>query len=249
MKLIILKDEQKLSHYAGKMVMDRVIENPSGLLVFPTGNTPLGMFDYLVSNYQKGKISFNKASLLELDEYFGIELTSELNLFSWLNRTFIQKVDFLSENVFQINSDTKDPDSEIQRINNIVQNKNGIDLLVLGLGPNGHIGFNEPGALPTSPTRIVKLSDSSIQSNSRYWSEGSIIPDSGFTLGMDLLLKAKKIILLVQGQSKAEILNSTLNSEISSAIPSTFLRNLDNCYILADQEAARKVNTQKKVVG
>lgn len=242
MKLIILKDEQELSNYAAQMVIDHVKEKPNGLLVFPTGNTPLGMFDSLVLNFQKGLVSFKNSCLLELDEYFGIAINSPLNLFAWLDRTFIQKVDFLPENVFRINSDIHKPELEIQRIENIIQENAGIDLLVLGLGPNGHLGFNEPGSDSTSPTRIVKLTPESLLSNSRYWAEDSIMPTSGFTLGMDSLLKAKKIILLVQGFSKAEILFETLNSKISATIPSTFLRTLENCFILADQEAASKLN-------
>lgn len=243
MKLIILKDEQELSDYAATMVMDHVNDNPNGLLVFPTGNTPLGMFESLVSKYQKGLVSFRKSSLLELDEYYGIAKNSSLNLFAWLDRTFIQKVDFLPKNVFRFNSASLDSEAEIQRINAIIRSKNGIDMLVLGLGPNGHIGFNEPNSDTTSPTRIVKLTPESLQSNSRYWDESSIVPESGFTLGMDSLLKAKKIILLVQGYSKAEILYSTLNSDISASVPSTYLRTLENCYILADQEAASKLDT------
>ena len=243
MKLIILKNEKELSNYAANMVMDHINYNPNGLLVFPTGNTPLGMFESLVSKYQKGLVSFRNSCLLELDEYYGIAINSYLNLFAWLDRTFIQKVDFLPKNVFRFNSDSLDSEAEIQRINAIIRSKNGIDLLVLGLGPNGHIGFNEPNSDPTSPTRIVKLTPESLQSNSRYWDEDSIVPDSGYTLGMDSLLKAKKIILLVQGYSKAEILYATLNSDISASVPSTYLRTLENCYILADQEAASKLDT------
>jgi len=241
MKLIILRDEKELSACAANMVIEHIKRNPNGLLVFPTGNTPLGMFENLVSNFQKGAVSFKNSFLLELDEYFGIELNDYRSLFNWLNRTMIQNVDFLPENVFRFISNTLDPDSEIQRIEKIIQSKNGIDLLVLGLGPNGHIGFNEPGSLSTSPTRIVKLSQESLQSNARYWKEDSIVPNSGFTLGMSSILKARKVFLLVQGDLKAEILDSTLNAAISAAIPSTFLRNLDNFYVLADQEAARNI--------
>jgi len=241
MKLIIIKDEQALSNTAAKMVMDHVNDSPSGLLVFPTGNTPLGMFDALVSNYKNGLVSFKNSSLLELDEYFGIEINSSLNLFAWLDRTFIQKVDFISENVYRFNSETLSPENEIRRIDKIIESKNGIDLLVLGLGPNGHLGFNEPESDPASPTRIVKLTPESLRSNSRYWPEEFSVPTSGFTLGMDSLLNAKKIILLVQGSSKADILFSTLSSEISASIPSTFLRTLDNCYLLADQDASSKL--------
>jgi glucosamine-6-phosphate deaminase len=244
MKLIVLRDEHELSIYASNLVIEHITNNPGGLVVFPTGNTPLGMFEQLVKNYQKGTVSFNSSLLLELDEYSGIGLNDDLSLFGWLDRTFIEQVDFLPENIYRFNSDTRNPESEIQRIETIIQNNHEIDLLVLGLGPNGHIGFNEPGSCSTSLTRLVELTPESIQSNSRYWSEKSVVPNYGFTLGMNSILKARKVILLVQGSSKAKILYDTLNAPISDQIPATFLRRLENLYILADQEAASLLQTK-----
>jgi len=244
MKLSILQDEKELSIVAANMVIEQIEKKPNSVVVFPTGTTPLGMFDQLVEKYSEEKVSFNKSYLLELDEYFGIGLNDPRNLFAWLDRTLIKKVDFLQENVFRFNSNSKDPDAEIKRIEEIIQTKKGIDILVLGLGPNGHIGFNEPGSLPSSPTRIVPLSQESLQSNARYWDINSPVPKYGFTLGMNTLLNAKKVIMLVQGSSKAEILNIALNNAISDEIPASHLRNLENFTVLADQEAASKLEIE-----
>lgn len=243
MKLTILQNEHELSVFAANLVIEHINNNPKDLLVFPTGNTPLGMFEHLVSNYEAGKVSFKESRLLELDEYSGISLTDDRSLFAWLDRSLINKVNFLTENVYRFNSDNTEVEIEIQRIENIIHKNNGLDLLILGLGPNGHLGFNEPGSSVDSSTRLVKLTPESIQSNARYWSDYSVVPEYGFTLGMKSILSAKKVILLVQGSSKADILYKTINANISDDIPATHLRTLNNCIILSDQEAARKINT------
>ena len=150
----------------------------------------------------------------------------------------IQKVDFKLKNVYRFNSNASDPAKEIARIDRVLCEKKGIDLLILGLGPNGHIGFNEPGSLATSPTRIIELSNESLLSNARYWGEETDVPKKGITLGMKQLLKAKKVILLVQGTAKADILEATVKAPISEKIPATYLRELEQFLILADRDAA-----------
>lgn len=242
MKLISLKDEKELSVYAANLVIDRINQNPQSVIVFPTGNTPLGMFDQLVTKYRDGKVIFRDVCLIELDEYFGISLDDSRNLFNWLNRSFIQKVDLVPQNVFRFNSNAQYPEKEIKRIDQLIEEKNGIDLIVLGLGTNGHVGFNEPGSQATSHTRVVKLSPDSLQSNSRYWDENSLVPSHGFTLGMETIMKSREIILLVQGEQKAGILKEVINSPISDQIPATFLRTVKNFTILADRAAASLIN-------
>jgi glucosamine-6-phosphate deaminase len=241
MKLITLQDENELSIFAANLVIDRLNQNPQAVLVFPTGNTPLGMFEQLVQNYQKGKVSFRVACLIELDEYFGISLDDPCNLFNWLDRTLLQKVDFMPENIYRFNSAAPDAEAETRRIEKIIKDKKGIDLLLLGLGPNGHIGFNEPGSSAFSQTRIVQLSQDSLRSNSRYWGEDKVVPTRGFTLGMSTIMSARDVVLLVQGESKAEILDAAINGPISKKVPASFLRQLEKFTILADKEAACQV--------
>jgi glucosamine-6-phosphate deaminase len=238
MNLIKVQNEFQLSFTSARIVRDYINQHPGSVIVFPTGNTPLGLFEELVLNFKAGKVSFRDSSLIELDEYYDIPLTDPRNLFEWLNRELLQKVDFLPEHVYRFNSEAADPIAESRRIDRIAAELGGIDLLVLGLGINGHIGFNEPGSQPSSQTRLIQLSSESLLSSSNYWGEEVEVPKSGFTLGMSTLLKAKKTILLVQGAAKAEILNATLKAEISEEIPATYLRTLVDLTIIVDQEAA-----------
>ncbi len=238
MKLQIVRDEKELSRQAAELVQTQLALKSESVLLFPTGNTPLGMFEELIGLYQQGLIHFSKSKLLELDEYQGIFLNDPRNLFAWLQRVFISQVDYLPENTFRFYSDAKDVNAEIQSVERTLERLGTIDLLMLGLGPNGHIGFNEPGSTIDSKTRVVSLSKASQLSNSRYWDPTLGVPKSGFTLGIGTILQARKIVLLVQGKSKAEILRETLYAPISSQIPATFLRKKKNLLILADEDAA-----------
>ena len=243
MNFIKVKDENELGKTAARLVCDAIHQKETSTLVFPTGNTPLGMFKELVSLYQSGKVSFRKSKLIELDEYYGIRKDDERNLFAWLNRELLQQVDFQPENIHRFDSFGPDPQVEARRMEKIVNDSGGIDLLVLGLGMNGHLGFNEPGTRIDSPTRLVDLTPESIMSSANYWGAGAEIPRQGFTLGMDVLLKARKTTLLVQGAAKAQVLKETLEGPVTDRLPATYLRNLSDLTIFADNEAVRMIDS------
>ena len=238
MKLSIVSNYTQLSELAAQQVVDFVVQTPDACLVFPTGNTPLGMYNDLVRAYRNGAVSFKQSSLVELDDYFGIPLADSRNLFAWLNRTFINHVDFDPRRVFSFNTGAEDANMEAERMTTEVKNSSGIGLLVLGLGPNGHIGFNEPGSEPASSTRVVELTPESLESNAGYWGRTQNVPTQGITLGMDLLLSAKKVILLVNGKHKAEILRQLVVGGETALLPASFLQRVADFTIIADSPAA-----------
>ena len=242
MDFVKVKNEKELGVTAAKLVCDSLSKKEKNTVIFPTGNTPLGMFNELVVLNRSGKVSFKDTTLFELDEYFGIEKDDDRNLFAWLDRELISQVDFRPENVYRFDSFSSDPQGEINRMTGALQEKGGIDLLVLGLGMNGHLGFNEPGTQMTSPTRLINLTRESIISSTNYWGAGVEIPKQGFTFGMDVLLKARKIILLVQGKSKAQILGKMMNGIITDQIPASYLRLVNDLTIIADEDAAALIN-------
>jgi glucosamine-6-phosphate deaminase len=242
MDFIKVKNEKELGVTAAKLVCDSLGKKDKNTIIFPTGNTPLGMFNELVALHRSGKMSFKGLTLFELDEYFAIEKDDDRNLFAWLDRELISQVDFQTENIYRFDSFTSDPQGEIRRMTGALQMKGGIDLLVLGLGMNGHLGFNEPGTQVNSPTRLINLTRESIISSTNYWGAGVEIPRQGFTFGMDVLLKARKIILLVQGKSKAQILGKMMNGIITDQIPASYLRLVNDLTIIADQDAATLID-------
>ncbi len=235
--LQIEENYSALSRAAARLVIRQLEEKPDSNLVFATGKTPLGMFDELAAAYQQGRISFENASLVELDDYYGIPLEDPRNLFNWLRRDFLDRVEFPLRNTARFLTDTSAPVEECARIEQFIAASGGIDLQVLGLGPNGHLGFNEPGSALDSGTRVVRLAPASLESSQRYWGEQPV-PEYGLTLGLGTLAAARKTLLLVSGGAKAGILHKVLSSPLDPCLPATALHTFPDVLVLADREAA-----------
>lgn len=247
MQLLIVKGEPEFGQTAARLVCEFLAQKPESTLVFPTGNTPLSMYKELVKQFKAGAVNFSHSTLVELDDYYGIPLHDPRNLFSWLQNVFIRQVNFRPEQLFRFNTEAEDAAAEAARMESIVLAKGGIDLLVLGLGPNGHIGFNEPGSESSGSTRVVNLTHESLISNARYWGGISNVPVQGFTLGLDVLRKAAKTILLVSGSHKAGILKQTVEGPITDLLPATCLREMPNVLILADAAAATLLSHKSSI--
>jgi glucosamine-6-phosphate deaminase len=245
MNLIVTKDYDQLSAAAAETLVAHIRQQPDSVLVLPTGNTPLGMYRQLVQRAHGGEVSFDQAYLVELDEYLGIELDDPRNLYRWLDEVFITPAGFSPDRVFRFDSTTVDPTQEVARAEAALEAKGGIGLLVLGLGPNGHLGFNEPGSPFDSRTRAVDLTAESIESNARYWGGADLVPCcQALTLGLGTLSGARQTVLLVSGTAKADILAETLYGPIGVDVPATLLRQIDNVTVIADVEAASRLNGQ-----
>lgn len=239
MEIEIVQDYEAMSQLAAERVIAAVNKKPESVLVFPTGYTPLGLFQQLVKAAENDRVSFERASLVELDDYYGISMDDERNLYRWLEEDLVSKVGIRSKNVVRFKTNTDSPQDECERIEDAIDRLGGIDLLVLGLGTNGHLGFNEPGTEFDSRTRVITLSPASIESNARYWGSKDAVPRQGMTLGLKTLSSARQTLLLVSGERKAEILKKVLTVPIVSKYPATVLRTFDHVTVIADQESAR----------
>lgn len=243
MKLIVTNDYEELSTRAAGLVIEYIQQNPASVLVLATGNSPLGMFARLVSAYQCGKVSFQHCSLVELDDYFDISQEDHRNLYNWLAAEFINRVDVPAENIVRFNTASTDAEQECARVEQAIANLGGIDLLVLGLGPNGHLGFNEPGSDFASPTRVITLSASSIRSSAQYWGKEEDVPRQGITLGLKTLSAARHTLLLVSGMQKAQIFNRIFQGPVTTNIPATILQQQQNLTVIVDKTAAGNIST------
>jgi len=243
MKLIVTKDYEALSMRAAGLVIEHIQQNLASVLVLATGNTPLGMFARLVNAYQCGEVSFKHCSLVELDDYFNISLDDHRSLYNWLAAEFINQVDIPAENIVRFDTASARPKEECARVEQAIANLGGIDLLVLGLGPNGHLGFNEPGSDFESPTRVITLSAASIISSAQYWGKEEDVPRQGITLGLKILSVARHTLLLVSGKQKTQILNSTFQSPVTTNIPATILQQHKNLTVIVDKAAAGNIST------
>jgi glucosamine-6-phosphate deaminase len=233
---IMVAADNVFGRQAASVVMARLEGVSRPLIVLPTGHTPLAMYEALVDGYADHPV-WKRTRCLTLDDYAGLA-PGDARLFQgWLARVFWDKMHIPQENRICFNSTAMDAAAEAARVDGWITQNGPIDVAVLGLGLNGHIGFNEPGSPFHSPTRRVALTHSSIKANAAYWGGEDRVPRHAFTLGLGTLGRAQHIVLLVNGTHKAAILDKVLNGPVTPDIPATVLRTLPHVTIIADRAA------------
>ena len=241
MDVVRVKDYEELSMRAAGIVAAQISRKKNIVLGLPTGQTPVGMYQELIRRFRKGEIDFFKVTTFNLDEYYGLspEHPQSYNYYMW--QTFFSHINIKKENVFLPDGITKDVQKECQHYESLIEERGGIDLQILGIGDNGHIGFNEPAIALNSKTHLVNLSQATIQANSRYFKNFEEVPKKALTMGMGTILKAKQIILLASGMKKASAIAKTIKGQVSTEIPASLLQLHRDITIIIDKEAAREV--------
>ncbi len=236
MQTIVATDFADLSRRAADLVVAQLAVKPASLLVVPTGATPLGLFRELLSAQRAGRADFSHAAFAVLDEYAGLAPGDRRSLTAWLARELLDPLGVGA--VHRLAFDPQgDPAREGARMEAAIAARGGIDLAILGLGPNGHLGFNEPGSAFDTRARLATLAPASITSNSAYWGSEADVPRTGFTLGLGTLLAARQFVLMVSGAHKAEILARVLAAPASPELPASIVHNHAAGIVLADRAA------------
>ena len=239
MQVFIYNDAHSLGRGAAKIVSEAVMANPSLKLGFPTGSTPIGMYAELVQLHQRGRLSFNSAWAFNLDEYVGLAATSSQSYNHFMASNLFNHVDLPLEHRFIPDGMAASPEDEANRYDTLLAEHGPLDLLILGIGTNGHIGFNEPGSAWDSPCRVVDLSEETITANARFFTEeGEQVPKQAITMGMAAILSAKRILLLAMGSSKAACIRGALQEPPTLELPASALQGHSNLTVLLDKEAA-----------
>ncbi len=236
MKVVTADDYDDLSRRAAGLVIDAVRDKPESVLVLPTGTTPLGMFRELTGAVAAGTADFGRARFVTLDEYAGIGPADRRRLLLWLKRELLDGVGVADDRVVAFDP-AAEPLAEAARVEAAVAAWGGIDLAVAGLGPNGHLAFNEPGSAFDSRARRITLTPESIRSNAAYWGTEADVPREGFTLGLGTLRDARQLVLIASGARKLDILSRTLEGPIGEAVPATLLRVHPHATVIADRAA------------
>jgi len=236
MELIAVENEGAFAAAAASLVRTQLEAKPDSLLVVPTGSTPLGMFRVLVAEARSGTLDFGRCRFATLDEYRGIVPGDRRSLQGWLRRELLGPLGIGEERFIAFDA-LADATMEAERVERAIAAAGGIDLAVLGLGPNGHLGFNEPGSLFDSRTRGIRLTPESIRSNAAYWGSEEAVPRDGLTLGLGTLHAARRLVLLVSGERKREILARTLDGSVGPELPATLLRRHPCATVIADRAA------------
>ena len=210
---------------------------PEGATILATGWTPIPIFRELATRHARGELSTPRCPVVQLDEYVGVEDSDARSLYTWLDREFLTPLEIEASSVIRLRGTTADSEQECRRFDAAIAAVGGLYLAVLGLGPNGHVGFNEPPSGPTAGTRVVPLSPESMASNARYWG-GAKVPVEGITAGLELLLSADVVVLVVAGAHKREILRRSVTGRESPDVPASYLRRVPRLIIVADDDAA-----------
>lgn len=213
---------------------------------FPTGNTPLPFYQELLARQAKGQIALGYMRAVMLDDYLGARPDQEISFRNWLDRHFFLPAGLDTRRILPIPTQPHTIAADCREFENRLRAWGGCDLLFLGLGMNGHIGFNEPGAQPDSITHVTPLSQISRQVNAAYWINSSLpedgVPEHGVTMGLGTILESREIILLVRGGEKAAILAQTLQDEITPTLPASLLRRHPHARVFCDVAAAAGLN-------
>ena len=236
MKKIVCENYDEVSRVAADFVGAQLKSCPQSVFGLPTGGTPVGMYKELVRRSNAGELDFSQAISFNLDEYYPIKRDHPQSYYTFMMENLFGKVKFKS---FDIpNGETDDIDKELSRYEAAIKAAGGIDLQVLGIGVNGHIGFNEPGDYYTLSSRHTGLADSTIKANSIYFPEGEKQPTTALTMGIGTIFCAKKIIILISGKNKAEITKKLFDGKIYPDVAASFFLLHNDFTIILDKDAA-----------
>ena len=231
------KNYQDLSRKAANIISAQIIMKPDCVLGLATGSSPIGTYKQLIEWYNKGDLDFSKVTTINLDEYKGLDPDNDQSYRYFMNTNLFDHVNIDKARTFVPDGLEPDPQKACAAYNEIIRSHGGIDLQLLGLGRNGHIGFNEPGAAFEKETHCVDLTESTIEANKRFFASEDDVPKQAYTMGVGTILRAKAILLVVSGKDKAEALNAVVNGPITPQVPGSVLRLHPNVIIVADEDA------------
>ena len=242
MRVILCDTYEELSKNAAKLVASQICLKPNCVLGLATGSTPIGMYEELVRLYKTGEIDFKEVITFNLDEYYPISPENPQSYHYYMSKYLFSKVNVDPTNVHILNGETADPNSECDKFDELIENCDGIDLQILGIGRNGHIGFNEPDDALNTSTHITDLTESTIEANARFFDSIESVPKQALTMGIATILKSRKIILLANGKEKRAAVSQLLTEEIDTEVPATMLKVHPDVVLICDREAYGNVD-------
>ena len=243
MKFIVKKNYDEVSKAAAEIFIIFLQNNPKAVLGLATGSTPLGLYSELIKAYQEGSIDFSEVRTFNLDEYVGLSAEHENSYSFYMKSNLFNHINIKKENYHIPSGTEKDYAIYCAEYEKMIDSAGGIDLLLLGVGENGHIAFNEPSTRLYSTTHIIDLSEDTINVNSRFFQSIDEVPKQAITMGIGTIMKAKKIVLLDTGRKKTNVSNKLINERyITTECPVSFLRAHRDVTVIVDEEAANFQN-------
>ena len=237
MKVIKVKNYEELSRTAATIIAGVILSKPDCILGLATGSSPVGTYDQLAAMYEEGILDFSHVKSVNLDEYVGLDGSNDQSYRYFMNKNLFSRVNIDIKNTYV--PDGTNPDTEVccEAYNTLLKNIGAADLQLLGMGHNGHIGFNEPGQAFETGTHCVDLQESTIEANKRFFASAADVPRQAYTMGIKTIMQAKKILVVVSGEDKAEIVKKAFFGPVIPGVPASILQ-MHNDVILVGDEAA-----------
>jgi len=242
MRVIICDAYEEISKEAAKLVAGQVHLKPDCVLGLATGSTPIGMYNELAKQYKDGGIDFSKVITFNLDEYYPLSADNDQSYHYFMQENLFSKINVKPENIHILDGETENPEQECVDFDKKIDAAGGIDLQILGIGRNGHIGFNEPDDSLIAGTHVTELTESTIEANARFFEKKEDVPTKALTMGIASILKAKTILLMANGKDKHEAISQLLTEKINTQFPATMLKVHPNVVLICDREAYGNVD-------
>lgn len=237
MKIIKAKNYEEMSRKAANIFSAQIVLKPDCVLGLATGSTPIGLYKCLVERYQKGDLDFSKVRTVNLDEYKGLPRENNQSYYYFMHDNLFNHVNIKPENVHLPDGTLEDTEKACAEYDELIRSMNGVDIQLLGLGHNGHIGFNEPDSVFAKGTHCVALQESTIQANKRFFASIDDVPRYAYTMGIQTIMNAKKIVVVANGTGKAEIVKKAFFGPVTPEVPASILQMHPDVTVVVDEEA------------
>ena len=237
MRIICAKDYKEMSEMAADIIGAQVLLKPDAVLGLATGSTPIGTYEELVRRYEAGRLDFSKIKTVNLDEYRGLTKDNDQSYYYFMHSHLFDHININKNNTKVPDGMEPDAIKAGQDYENIIKNYGGIDLQLLGLGNNGHIGFNEPCDEFIDKTHVVDLTESTIEANKRFFASAEDVPKQAYTMGIGSIMRAKRVLMIVSGKGKADIVKEAFFGPITPKVPASILQLHNDFILIGDAEA------------
>jgi glucosamine-6-phosphate isomerase len=238
MNQIIYKDYSELSLKSAEQIAALIVDKPDAMLCFPAGETPVGTFKHLIEMNRRGEVSFKQCKIVGLDEWTNLGKRSSENCLNYLKKEFFNHIDYKEENLCFFDGESTDLERECRKTDEFIRKYGPIDMILLGVGMNGHLGLNEPGASFDLYSHVVNLDEITKNVGQKYFRE-EVELKSGISLGPKSIREARTVIVQLSGIKKAKIAKRLIDSDISPDFPASIIKLHSNAYLLMDQEASK----------
>lgn len=241
MKIIKTADYNEMSRKAANLIGAQVIMKPNCILGLATGSSPIGTYKELIKRCEEGDLDFSQVKSVNLDEYKGLPRDNDQSYYYFMNHNLFDHINIDKANTHVPNGMEPDATKECANYEELIKSLGGVDLQLLGLGHNGHIGFNEPAEEFDKVTHCVDLQESTIEANKRFFESADDVPRQAYTMGIGTIMSAKKIVVVVSGEDKADIVKRAFSGPVTPSVPASILQMHPDVTVICDAAAYSKV--------